>query len=180
MTTRVRSSSDALSSILECLPEAAFVVDRQRRLRGANARFRARFPPGRKLIGVRCFELLHGRTRPCRAGDDGCPLDACLRGAARQSRVHLHALRDGWRREAALVRPIHDDAGAVVACLTTLRRAAPCAQHGAAAQSPRRTRQINPTPKSGAVGVRPADRVTPNMPRPDARPTSRPSQHGSS
>jgi hypothetical protein len=35
----------------------------------------------------------------------------------------MHASRDGSRRDRVVVQPIRDAAGAVIACLTTLRRA---------------------------------------------------------
>jgi PAS domain-containing protein len=123
MKTRVLSGPARLSAVLEGLPQAALIVDRRHRVRAANARFRARFPHGRALIGAHCFELLHGRTRPCAESDGPCPLDACLRRAAAPHALHVHAAQDGWRREVTLVEPIHDAAGTVIACLATLRSA---------------------------------------------------------
>jgi hypothetical protein len=112
-----------LSTVLECLPHPALIVDAERRVRAANALLRARFPAGRRLIGAHCFEILHGRTRRCRMGEGLCPLDTCLRAGEPAHAVHSHAAPEGFRREGALVQPIRDDAGRVVACLTTLRRA---------------------------------------------------------
>jgi PAS domain-containing protein len=118
------AAPETLSAILECFPYPALIVDVRRCIRAVNRLFRESLPDSALgPVGRRCYDVLHGRQRRCDARNAPCPIDACQREAPLTPPVHMHASRDGWRRDRVVVQPIRDAAGAVVACLTTLRRA---------------------------------------------------------
>lgn len=118
------AAPETLSAILECFPYPALIVDLRRRIRAANRLFRDSLPEQvADVIGRRCYDVLHGRQRRCDRRNTPCPLDACRREAPLTPAIHMHAGRDAGRRDRVVVQPIRDAAGAVVGCLTTLRRA---------------------------------------------------------
>jgi DNA-binding NtrC family response regulator len=114
------SEAATLSALLESLPGPALLVDLKRRVRAVNAAFRARIPSPGDTGDAHCFELLHGRRRRCLSTRHPCPLDLCV--GTRASVVAFHSHIRGRRKgiEQALLRPLVDDAGNVVACLATL------------------------------------------------------------
>jgi len=118
MHPRSPLDSETLNALLESFPCPALIVDPGRRVRAANEAFRAGLGPDREVIGSGCFEVLHGRRRPCGGRHQICPLDACVRTGTAVPAIHSHPPGLGDR---ILLRPIRDDDGAVVACLATLR-----------------------------------------------------------
>ncbi len=121
MATDRASEAATLSALLESLPGPALLVDLGRRVRAVNAAFRARVPRPGGTVDAHCYELLHGRRRRC-ASSKGhrCPLDLCVGTGAPVVAVHSHVAGRRTRRERALLRPLVDGDGKVVACLATL------------------------------------------------------------
>ncbi len=94
------------------------ILDPDHRVRAANEALRVGVGPEREVIGHWCYEVLHGRRRPCGGRNQICPLDACVRTGTAVPAIHSHPPGVGDR---ILLRPIRDDDGAIVACLATLR-----------------------------------------------------------
>lgn len=109
-----------LSALLESAPGPALIVDRRHRVRAVNAALRARVPRRAGTVGRYCYELLHGRRRPCAPRSGDCPLRACLATAAPVPAVHYHVAGRRRLRERILLQPIVADDGRVAACLATL------------------------------------------------------------
>ena len=118
MHPRSPLDSETLNALLESFTCPALIVDPDRRVRAANEALRAGVESEHEVVGRRCFEVLHGRQRPCGGRHQVCPLDACVRTGAVVPAIHSHPPGVGDR---ILLRPIRDDDGAIVACLATLR-----------------------------------------------------------
>jgi len=80
-----------LSRLLETIPAPAALVDRERRVVGANGPFCARFGPARSCVGARCHELLHESDVACDLAG-GCPCEECGRSNWPSRWVHAHSL----------------------------------------------------------------------------------------
>lgn len=120
MAANRASEAATLSALLESLPGPALLVDLKRRVRAVNAAFRARIPERRAKRDAHCFELLHGRHRRCSSKAHACPLDLCVGSGAPVVAYHSHVTGRRTGLEQALLRPLVDDHGKVVACLATL------------------------------------------------------------
>ena len=118
MHTRSPLDSETLNALLESFACPALIVDPDRRVRAANDALRAGVETEREVVGSWCFEVLHGRRRPCGGRNQICPLEACVRTGTVVPAIHSHPPGVGDR---ILLRPIRDDDGAIVACLATLR-----------------------------------------------------------
>jgi two-component system, NtrC family, response regulator HydG len=118
MHLRSTLDSETLNALLESFSCPALILDTGRRVRAANEAFREAVGPEREVIGSACFEVFHGRRKPCGGRHQICPLDACVRTGTVVPAIHSHPAGVGDR---ILLRPIHDDDGAIVACLATLR-----------------------------------------------------------
>lgn len=112
-----------LTTVLESIPEAAFVLDGEQRVIDANSN-------AAQLLGRPREQLLDGHwnelTSALQSGNDArehpCVLDRALRGAAVRSERRKVCLADG--REIELVisaTPMRDEQGAVVAALLIAR-----------------------------------------------------------
>ena len=128
MPPRSPLDSETLNALLESFTSPALIIDPDYQVRAANEALREGVGPEREVIGGRCFEVLHGRQKPCGGRNQVCPLDACVRTGTVVPAIHSHPPGVGDR---ILLRPIRDDDGVVVACLATLR-GAPRARHRAA------------------------------------------------
>lgn len=84
-----------LSRLLETIPAAAILVDEQRRIVGANPRFRFARRHETQLVGSRCHVVSHGEVSPCESDGGACPRRECLAGALRNQGVHVHVDGDG-------------------------------------------------------------------------------------
>ncbi len=118
MQPRSPLDSETLNALLESFTCPALIVDPGRRVRAANQALRAAVESEHDVIGRGCFEVLHGRRKPCGGRHQVCPLDACVRTGAVVPAIHSHPPGVGDR---ILLRPIRDDDGMIVACLATLR-----------------------------------------------------------
>jgi two-component system response regulator HydG len=115
------SESATLSALLESFPGPALLVDLKRRVRAVNAAFRARIPGPGTMADAHCFALLRGRRRRCVSKSHRCPLELCAGTGAPVVAVHAHVGEEPGYPEQALLRPLFDDDGTVVACLATLQ-----------------------------------------------------------
>lgn len=118
MHPRSPLDSETLNALLESFTCPALIVDPDHRVRAANEALRAGVESEHDVVGRACFEVLHGRRKPCGERHQVCPLDACVRTGAVVPAIHSHPPGVGDR---ILLRPIRDDDGAIVACLATLR-----------------------------------------------------------
>jgi len=118
MHPRSPLDSETLDALLESFTCPALIVSTDRTVRAANDAFRAGLESEEEVVGRGCYEVLHGRRKPCGGRHQVCPLDACVRTGAVVPAIHSHPPGVGGR---ILVRPIRDDDGTIVACLATLR-----------------------------------------------------------
>jgi len=109
-----------LGAVLDAFPCPALIVGVDRRIRAANAAFESRLGSGAAAAGQRCFEVLHGRRRPCPPRKEACPLVTCARTGRPTPALHTHCLGAGSVDEQVLLRPLAAEDGTVVACLATL------------------------------------------------------------
>ncbi|MEW6429197.1 MAG: response regulator [Thermodesulfobacteriota bacterium] len=94
-----------LVEIIDCLSETLLVIDPDCRILLANRRAALLYGIGKPY--PRCFELCHGRQRPCPA--ESCPLQQVLRNGVPASSTHEHG---GVVEELSYV-PVFDEGGGI-------------------------------------------------------------------
>jgi two-component system response regulator HydG len=117
MPSRESVDSETLGALLEFYSCPALIVGMDRRIQAANSALRALVAPELGVIGVRCFEILHGRRRPCARRRLLCPLETCARTGSAVPAIHSHTPGMG---DQILLTPIQGEDGTVKACLATL------------------------------------------------------------
>lgn len=89
-TTAGATSFDmGLWDVMDSLEDELLVVDSQYRVRLANLTLRRKLAKGAKLpIGKHCYEVFHGRQKPCTAPLWECPLRKVLQGGGATVIIH--------------------------------------------------------------------------------------------
>jgi len=115
-----------LWDLMDSLEDEMLVVDSQYRVRSANLALRRKLAKGAKLaVGKHCYEVFHGRQKPCSAPLWECPLRKVLQGNSATVVVHpdltLGAGAMSNRYTKLTMYPLRDSRGNVEAAVE-LRR----------------------------------------------------------
>jgi len=79
----------ALQDLVDSLEDELLVIDSDYRVSFANSAVRRRFQKGAESpIGRLCYEVFHGRDRPCSAPLWHCPLREVLQSGSMTTIVH--------------------------------------------------------------------------------------------
>jgi len=106
---------EELQRVVDAIPDPFVVMDRDGRVLLANGAARERTGVTLPLApGVRCHELLYGRSTPC-AGDVACPREEVLKAKGSVRTVQRHRGAEGRERVIEVAAsPVLDDSGEVV------------------------------------------------------------------
>ncbi len=110
-----RASSELLQAVIDGLPEAVVVIERDHRVVLAYRAVRDLIGGDPVARGMSCQQILHGSDRPCEGPDHVCTLQAVLSSKAPVSATHQHVDAEGRVRFVELVAaPILSEEGEVV------------------------------------------------------------------
>jgi len=111
-----------LQDIVDGVEDELLVIDREYRVKFANSAVRGRFQKGAEsLIGRLCYEVLHGRDRPCTAPLWDCPLRKVLESDSMTTVIHPARTRGADTYFKITAYPLHDSYGNIKA-VVELRR----------------------------------------------------------
>ena len=111
-----------LQDIVDGVEDELLVIDREYRVKFANSAVRGRFQKGAEsLIGRLCYEVLHGRDRPCTAPLWDCPLRKVLESDSMTTVIHPAHTRGADTYFKITAYPLHDSYGNIKA-VVELRR----------------------------------------------------------
>ena len=105
-----------LQDIVDGVEDELLVIDREYRVKFANSAVRGRFQKGvESLIGRLCYEVLHGRDRPCAAPLWDCPLRKVLESGSMTTVIHPARSRGADTYFKITAYPLHDSYGNIKA-----------------------------------------------------------------
>jgi signal transduction histidine kinase/HAMP domain-containing protein len=108
-----QQARDYLQTIIDGLSDELIVVDRDRRVRKANAIVRQRWPGKGSLVGQPCYQVTH-HDGPCQPPDCECPMLAVLASGRPARATHYHSNGQGLGRHVEIVAsPLWDERGQV-------------------------------------------------------------------
>ena len=111
-----------LQDIVDGVEDELLVIDKEYRVKFANSAVRGRFQKGAEsLIGRLCYEVLHGRDRPCTAPLWDCPLRKVLESDSMTTVIHPARTRGADTYFKITAYPLHDSYGNIKA-VVELRR----------------------------------------------------------
>jgi signal transduction histidine kinase len=111
-----------LQEIVDGVEDELLVIDREYRVRFANSAAHGRFQEGDESpIGRLCYELLHGRDRPCAAPLWDCPLSKVLESGSMVTTIHPARVLGADTYLKITAYPLRDSLGSTKAVLE-LRR----------------------------------------------------------
>ncbi|HSM15313.1 MAG TPA: sigma 54-interacting transcriptional regulator, partial [Thermoanaerobaculia bacterium] len=110
-----------VASLLDAIPDPAVLVSPNHRVLEVNEGFRRIFCGERDVKGRHCYEVCHGRSRPCELAGDACPLEECLETGRAVRAMHVHGSLEGELHTEMSVRPVTDGSGAPIALLEIQR-----------------------------------------------------------
>ena len=100
-----------LISFLEGLVEPHILFDRHYRILAANAAYRARFSPGRSVVGQTCYAASHHYSVPCDQAGESCPLARARESGQKERVLHLHHTPHGEDYVNIELTPLFDVSG---------------------------------------------------------------------
>ena len=115
------AASPRVAALLDAIPDAALLIDRDRRVLATNRKFRSIFGEKGETHGRHCYELCHYLDQPCDMTPEVCPLDRCLVTRDRVKTLHVHASQEGDVHTEVIMRPLFDDHGEPDSFLEVLR-----------------------------------------------------------
>ena len=110
-----------LESLLECIEDAAVLIDLDRTILAANRAFRSTFANDEEIRGRSCHALCHGCDRPCELIAEPCPMQECLERLRPVQSVHVHQGDGGEVLTSVTMRPLADTSGDPDSVLEVLR-----------------------------------------------------------
>lgn len=112
-----------LEKSIDAMPEAAWLMDSERRILRANeASARLLGRPAAEMVGRYCYELVHAAAQPLR----DCPFERSLRSGRRET----SRFGEGGMEYEAVVHPVADGEGRVSGALHVLSRTRPNEDRG--------------------------------------------------
>jgi PAS domain S-box-containing protein len=117
------TSAAFLQSVIDGVPDALMVIDRNHRVVLANRALR-QMVGGKDPVAaaLTCYETSHRRDRPCGDSHHPCPLQRVVSSKASVSTVHTHFDADGNEVIVEIIAaPIFDEAGEVVQIIESCR-----------------------------------------------------------
>ena len=116
-----RPEVSALISFLEHEIEPMIVLDPQYNILAANVAYRRQFGvAGQALVGQKCFRISHHYDVPCDQAGEHCPMKKASEMRSPDRVLHIHHSPRGPEHVDVELRPIFDDAGAIVAYVERL------------------------------------------------------------
>ncbi len=119
----LQSSKDFLQTVVDGLPEAVVVIERDWRVVLANKAVRERsggVDP--VLCGLNCYEVLHDREAPCAETEQACPFERVFETKAPHTVLQTHLDDEGNEIDVEIVAaPIFDESGEVVRVIESSR-----------------------------------------------------------
>ena len=119
---RLVKSEEFIRNILNSVDDGFIVLDRDYRILTANTAYCLQLRRSRsEVIGGRCHELSHGRSRPCFEAGEDCAVQRVFESGQPHSVVHMHFSATG---EAAYVEnkayPLRDRDGRVASAIEVI------------------------------------------------------------
>ncbi|MCB1954635.1 MAG: sigma 54-interacting transcriptional regulator [Rhodocyclaceae bacterium] len=102
-----------LVSYLEAQPDACVVLDRDYRIRAANAAYQRLHGDGEGVVGRHCYEVSHRYRVPCDQAGESCPLAGALASGQRERVLHLHHTPRGEAYVDIRLSPIRNAEGEI-------------------------------------------------------------------
>lgn len=115
------ASYTRLESLLECIDDAAVLIDLDRTILAANQSFRSTFANDQDVRGRPCHAMCHGCARPCELIAEPCPMQECLTKRRPVQSLHVHTGTDGEVLTSVTMRPVADTSGKPDSVLEVLR-----------------------------------------------------------
>lgn len=120
--TDLRRAEDYVKNILETVEEGYVVIDRGFNIVSANRAFMSQI--GKKdveVIGRKCHEVSHGKTRPCFEDGEECPVKKTFETGKSHSASHIHNASDGKKIFTEIKSyPLKDLQGGVGSAIETV------------------------------------------------------------
>lgn len=105
-----RGEQDAIRTIIDGIPYAVLVIDRDYRVRFSNRAARATSGRDPEAQCLKCHQVSHDRDLPCDGDDHPCPLDAAIVDKAPTVVQHVHYDKGGVARTVEVhATPIFDE-----------------------------------------------------------------------
>ena len=119
----VWTGEDYFQSILSHMNEDVLIIDRDFRIVDINKDFMATAGLKRdEVIGLHCYEILHGYDKPCQQHREKCLLPKVLKTVKPSACRHQHIHSDGTKIWVdILFSPIRDQKGKVTYVIQTIR-----------------------------------------------------------
>ncbi|MGE0337960.1 MAG: sigma-54 interaction domain-containing protein [Gammaproteobacteria bacterium] len=115
------ASVQALISYLEHEPTPMIVLDVDYNILAANTAYQRQFAaPRQQVRGQKCFRVSHQYSVPCDQAGEHCPMKQALETRAPDRALHIHHTPRGPEHVDVELRPILDEAGAVIAYVERL------------------------------------------------------------
>lgn len=115
------ASVQALISYLEHEPAPMIVLDVEYNILAANTAYQRQFAtPRQEVRGQKCFRVSHQYSVPCDQAGEHCPMKQALATRAPDRVLHIHHTPRGPEHVDVELRPILDEAGAVIAYVERL------------------------------------------------------------
>jgi len=115
------ASVQALISYLEHESTPMIVLDVDYNILAANTAYQRQFAtPRQQVRGQKCFRVSHQYSVPCDQAGEHCPMKQALATRAPDRVLHIHHTPRGPEHVDVELRPILDEAGAVIAYVERL------------------------------------------------------------
>jgi len=112
----------SLQEVVDGVEDELLVVDKEYRIRFANAVTRHRFQKGiDKPIGKPCYEVLYGRDKPCTSPLWDCPVKRVLESGTMVTVIHPDKTQEAETYSKITAYPLRDNHGNIKA-IVELRR----------------------------------------------------------
>ncbi|MGD2176914.1 MAG: PAS domain-containing protein [Anaerolineae bacterium] len=114
---------DELQRFIDSLADQVLILEPGFRIARANqALLRALGRSSDEVVGRRCYEVGHGRSKPCSPPDETCPALEVWNGKTMGRSVHTHVTADGSKRYTEVVAsPFRDEEGGVRQVVEVMR-----------------------------------------------------------
>lgn len=111
-----------LSSVLDCIPHPAILLDTDLRIVASNLSYRSEFAGDEDVIGKHCYEVSHHYTTPCDQLGEVCPIHRAGDAGQPGRVLHVHYTPGGEEHQDVTAYPVTDRSGTIRGFVEIVRR----------------------------------------------------------
>ncbi|MCF7954432.1 MAG: PAS domain S-box protein [Phycisphaerae bacterium] len=118
----IKKSRNFLQEVIDGIPDEIIVIDSDYQILLANRAAQKKNETGLLVESMTCYQMMHGRDRPCDKNGHACPLHMVIESKKPFTTTHTHYNAAGDRTvEEISASPIFNDAGEIIYIVESCR-----------------------------------------------------------